>query len=737
MNTTRFTSKPQKASTTQKAKVEKDPKFPTNPQKFLTLSLKPNMHFTFSILLLLLFPSLCFSSLTELPALMAMKASLDPQNQFLTSWTPHSEPCRPCDQYLSSREGSLGPNTPAVGGLKSLTGLYLHFNALSGKIPKEIARLNQLSDLYLNVNNLSGGIPREIGNMPNLQVLQLCYNKLTGGLPTQLGDLKRLSVLAVQSNQLTGAIPASLGELGTLTRLDLSFNSFFGPIPARLAHAPMLQVLDVRSNSLSGNIPLALKRLNGGFQYENNPSLCGVGFSGLKVCTATTTRNPNKPQPFEPGNFSAKNLPDSPTAKEIPESANLESNCSQTHCSRASKSQQIGIVFGLYLVSLSSHGIVAKNRKLGVLWTLRIAGLVLTRQRNILTGVDPLAKGSAGYSQEVLESFMFNLEEVERATQSFSEGNLLRKSNFSAIYKGILRDGSVVAINCISKTSCKPDEAEFLKGLKILPSLKHENLVRLRGFCCSKGRGEWFLIYDFVPNESLLQYLDIKVGSGEVLEWSTRVSIITGIAKGIGYLHGSMGNKPAIVHQTISAEKVLIDSHYNPLLSDSGLHKLLADDIVFSMLKASAAMGYLAPEYTITGRFTAKSDIYAFGMIVFQILSGKRKITQVNRQGAEAGRFEDFIDANLEGNFSESEATKLGRLALLCTQESPSYRPSIENVVKELNFFHLNLDTHGSNFIALAKKKERELRVPVNAVVHSTERVQSTQVLLLRKRPDA
>ncbi|KAL6290040.1 hypothetical protein ACE6H2_007550 [Prunus campanulata] len=632
------------------------------------------MHFTFSVLLLLLFPSLCFSSLTELPALMAMKASLDPQNQFLTSWTPHSEPCSGAFEGVACNEQGLVTNIslqgkglwgqipPAVGGLKSLTGLYLHFNALSGKIPKEIARLNQLSDLYLNVNNLSGGIPREIGNMPNLQVLQLCYNKLTGGLPTQLGDLKRLSVLAVQSNQLTGAIPASL----------------------------------------------ALKRLNGGFQYENNPSLCGVGFSGLKVCTATNTRNPNKPQPFEPGNFSAKNLPDSPTAREIPESANLQSNCSQTHCSRASKSQQIGIVFGVIgvIAALAVSGLFTfswyRRRKQRIGSTLDTSDSRLSTDQakevykknasplinlEYSNGWDPLAKGSAGYSQEVLESFMFNLEEVERATQSFSEGNLLRKSNFSAIYKGILRDGSVVAINCISKTSCKPDEAEFLKGLKILTSLKHENLVRLRGFCCSKGRGEWFLIYDFVPNESLLQYLDINVGSGEVLEWSTRVSIITGISKGIGYLHGSMGNKPAIVHQTISAEKVLIDSHYNPLLSDSGLHKLLADDIVFSMLKASAAMGYLAPEYATTGRFTAKSDIYAFGMIVFQILSGKRKITQVNRQGAEAGRFEDFIDANLEGNFSESEATELGRLALLCTQESPSYRPSIENVMKELSGF--------------------------------------------------
>lgn len=116
---------------------------------------------------------------------------------------------------------------------------------------------------------------------------------------------------------------------------------------------------------------------------------------------------------------------------------------------------------------------------------------------------------------------------------------------------------------------------------------------------------------------------------------------------GIGYLHGKKGNKCALVHQNISAEKVLIDQHYNPLLADSGLHKLLADDIVFSTLKATAAMGYLAPEYTTTGRFTEKSDVYAFGKIIFQILSGKRKIAPLNRHGNEAGRFEDFIEMTI------------------------------------------------------------------------------------------
>ncbi|KAH7519588.1 hypothetical protein FEM48_Zijuj08G0052900 [Ziziphus jujuba var. spinosa] len=667
--------------------------------------------------ILLFFPLLSVSSRTELPTLMAMKASLDPQNQFLTSWTPHSDPCSGAFEGVACNElgrvvnislqgkGLWGQIPGAVAELKSLTGLYLHFNSLSGKIPKEITNLSELSDLYLNVNNLSGEIPPGIGSMPNLQVLQLCYNRLTGSVPTQLGHLKKLNVLALQYNQLAGAIPASLGELGSLTRLDLSYNSLFSSIPAKLADAPMLEVLDIRNNSLSGNVPPALKRLNGGFQYGNNPSLCGVGFPGLNVCTASHSQNGSRPEPFEPINFS----PDSSrnvSMKDIPESANLHSNCSRSHCSKTSKSPQIGVVMGVVGV-LSTFAVTGlftfswyrrRKQKIGSALDTSDSRLSTDQIKEVSrrsasplisleysNGWDPLARGGSGFSQEVLESFMYNLEEVERATQCFSEVNLLGKNNFSAIYKGILRDGSVVAVKCIAKTSCKSDEAEFLKGLKILTSLKHENLVRLRGFCCSRGRGECFLIYDFVPNGSLLHYLDIKGHSGMTLEWSTRVSIIHGIAKGIVYLHGNKGNKSAIVHQNLSAEKVLLDAYYKAMVSDPGLHKLLADDIVFSMLKASAAKGYLAPEYTATGRFTVKSDVYAFGMIVFQILSGKQKITQSIRQGAESCRFEEFIDSNLKGKFSESEAAKLGIIALLCTHESPNHRPSMENVMQEVS----------------------------------------------------
>ncbi|KAJ4844038.1 hypothetical protein Tsubulata_024674 [Turnera subulata] len=650
----------------------------------------------------------------ELRALMDMKAALDPEDKYLSSWTIDGNPCGGSFQGVACNEkgqvanislqgkGLNGKLSPAIAGLKHLTGLYLHYNSLYGEVPGEIGNLTELSDLYLNMNNLSGEIPPEVGNMGNLQVLQLCYNQFTGSIPTQLGSLKKLNVLALQSNQLSGAIPASLGDLIVLMRLDLSFNRFFGSIPAKLADAPLLEVLDIRNNSFSGNVPLALKRLNDGFLYANNLGLCGSGFMSLKACNASGL-NPSRPEAYGAGVTGV-------TTREIPLTADLRLPCNQTRCSSSSKSHPASVVFGTVVVTIALSAVAIliftqyrrRKQKLATSGEISDSKLSTDQAKGVYrkngsplisleypNGWDPLADGRKfnGYEQEAFQNYKFNLEEVETATQYFSEVNLLGKSNFSATYRGILRDGSTVAIKSISKTSCKSEEAEFLKGLNVLTSLRHENLVRLRGFCCSRARGECFLIYDFVPNGNLLRYLDVKDGDGHVLEWSTRVSIVKGIAKGIAYLHSYKANKPALVHQNITAEKVLIDQRCNPLLADSGLQNLLTNDIVYSALKASAAMGYLAPEYTTTGRFTDKSDVYAFGVIVFQVLSGKRKVTNFVRLGAEACRFHDYIDPNLHGRFFEYEAAKLARIAWLCTHECPIERPSMEAVVHELGNF--------------------------------------------------
>lgn len=662
-------------------------------------------------------PLLCFTLLLlmhtsitignpELAALMELKSALDPQDHFLSSWSSEGDPCNGSFEGVACNgegkvvnislqgKGLTGYIAPAVAQLRSLTGLYLHYNAISGRIPSEVGSLRELTDLYLNENNLSGSIPDAIGTMAALQVLQLCCNQLTGSIPTQLGLLQRLDVLVLKANRLTGAIPASLGDLTQLTRLDLSFNELFGSIPLKLAQAPELQVLDLRNNSLSGVVPSDLKRLNGGFQYGNNMDLCGTGFSSLRVCTSADVHDPDRPEPY--------GLQDHPL------SADVNAHCNKTHCPNSSKSSTVAVAIGISAVAIASiiTGVVAvswyhhQKRKLGTAasgvsdhrvsvdhpkdpYRRSVSPLVSLEYSN---GWDPLADGRSGvgFSEEVSQSFRFNLEEVESATQYFSEVNLLGRRNLSATYKGMLRDGTAVVVKSISKTSCRTEEAEFLKGLKLLALLRHENLVRLRGFCCSTGRGECFLVYNFVTNGKLSQYLDVKGDDkGRVLDWPTRVSIIKGIAKGIEYLHSSRANKPSLVHQNISADRILMDDRFNPLITGSGLHNLLADDVIFSTLKASAAMGYLAPEYTTIGRFTEKSDIYAFGVVLFQVLTGKKAIAQLQAV-AEAGDLDKLIDQNLQGNFSRTEAAKLTDIAMVCTSEAPNERPAMQLVAQEL-----------------------------------------------------
>ncbi|XP_062202918.1 brassinosteroid LRR receptor kinase BRL3-like isoform X2 [Phragmites australis] len=543
-------------------------------------------------------------------------------------------------------------------------------------------------------------------------VVQLCYNQLTGSIPTQLGNLSRLTVLALKSNRLNGAIPASLGDLPLLTRLDLSFNDLFGSIPVKLAQLHQLVALDVRNNSLTGSVPAELAaKLQAGFQYGNNSDLCGAGLPALRPCTPSDLIDPDRPQPFSAGIAPQVTPGDS-------------SDCgghgrrSGSRCGPSTKALVAVVVIAVALLAATAAGLFAFSWRR---WRRqRIAGgsppvsggrcstdaahaaKVSSARKSASSALasleysnawDPLADGRGGaagfgFSQEVSQSLQrLSTEEVESATRYFSELNLLGKrkkaGGFAATYRGTLRDGTPVAVKRLGKTCCRQEEAEFLQGLKLLSELRHDNVVALRGFCCSRARGECFLVYDFVPNGSLSQFLDVDDAGagGRVLEWSTRISIIKGIAKGIEYLHSTGPNKPPLVHQNISADKVLLDYTYRPLISGCGLHKLLVDDLVFSTLKASAAMGYLAPEYTTIGRFSEKSDVYTFGVIVLQILTGKRKTMQLPVESIDV---EELIDGNLQGSYSTAHASKLAKIASVCTGENPDQRPTMAELLQEL-----------------------------------------------------
>ncbi|KAG2576362.1 LRR receptor kinase BAK1-like [Panicum virgatum] len=649
----------------------------------------------------------------EVDALMELKAALDPSGRALASWAGGGDPCGRGDYFEGvscdargrvaaialQGKGLAGTVPPALAMLPGLTGLYLHYNDLRGDIPRELAGLPDLAELYLGVNNLSGAIPAELGRLRSLQVLQLGYNQLSGSIPTQLGRLKKLTVLALQSNQLTGAIPASLGDLPALTRLDLSSNQLFGSIPSKLAEIPQLLTLDLRNNTLSGSVPSGLKKLHEGFHYENNSELCGAQFDSLKACP--DDGNDDGKMPHKPESTSVK-------PQQIQKTADLNRNCDTGGCSRSSTLSAGAVIAGTIIIvaGAAACGLSVfswhrrQKQKVGssvehLEGRLSLDQSKETCQRSASSlinveyssGWDTSSEGSqhgVRLSSEGSPSVRFNLEEVECATQYFSDVNLLGKSNFAATYKGIMRDGSVVAVKSINKSSCKSEEADFLKGLRMLTSLRHDNLVGLRGFCRSRARGECFLVYEFMANGSLSQYLDVKEGDATVLDWATRVSIIKGIAKGIDYLHSSKPHKPPLVHQSISADKVLLDHLFTPRLAGAGLHKLLADDVVFSSLKDSAAMGYLSPEYTTTGRSTDKSDVYAFGVVVLQALTGRRAVSSHLRLGAESGRLDDLVDPRLGGRFSRAEAAKLAGVALLCTAEAPAQRPAMAAVLQQL-----------------------------------------------------
>lgn len=297
-----------------------------------------------------------------------------------------------------------------------------------------------------------------------------------------------------------------------------------------------------------------LKKLNGRFQFENNTGLCGVDFPSLRACSAFDDANIEFKQP--PGEIDT----DKSSIHNISESVYLKRHCNQTHCHKSSsKLPQVALISSVITVTITliGAGLLTffryRRRKQKISNTAEFSeGRLSTDQQKDFRASplvslaytkewDPLgdSRNGAEFSQEphlfvVNSSFRFNLEDIESATQCFSEANLLSRNSFTSVFKGVLRDGSPVAIRSINISSCKNEEVEFMNGLKLLSSLSHENLVKLRGFCCSRGRGECFLIYDFASKGKLSNFLDLQEHkTNQVLDWPARMSIIKGIAKGL------------------------------------------------------------------------------------------------------------------------------------------------------------------------------------------------------------
>ncbi|XP_002982704.2 cysteine-rich receptor-like protein kinase 2 [Selaginella moellendorffii] len=281
---------------------------------------------------------------------------------------------------------------------------------------------------------------------------------------------------------------------------------------------------------------------------------------------------------------------------------------------------------------------------------------------------------------------IFSYHALKTATNSFSDDNKLGQGGFGVVYKGTLPDGRRIAIKRLTTQSQKGKQ-EFLNEVKLVSSVQHRNLVKLYG-CCTE-ESERLLVYELLENNSLSRVL---FQGNLCLSWEQRYNVILGVARGLAYLHEDSQVK--IIHRDIKAGNVLLDEKFEAKIADFGLARLYSDERSINT-QIAGTLGYMAPEYALHGHLTDKADVFSFGILSLEIVSGRRS-TDLNQpierqyllewawKSHERNEQLDLVDAGLNTvppSFDKEQAIRVICVGLLCTQATPSQRPSMSRVV--------------------------------------------------------
>ncbi|KAI4312068.1 hypothetical protein MLD38_036923 [Melastoma candidum] len=292
----------------------------------------------------------------------------------------------------------------------------------------------------------------------------------------------------------------------------------------------------------------------------------------------------------------------------------------------------------------------------------------------------------------MVESLQFNLDVITEATENFSDAKKLGQGGFGSVYLGKLPNGQEIAVKRLAMNSGQ-GELEFKNEVVLLARLQHRNLVRLLGFCLEGD--ERLLVYEFVPNSSLDQFIFDPIKRA-CLDWDTRYKIIMGIARGLLYLHED--SRLRIIHRDLKASNILLDAVMSPKVSDFGMARLFElDQTQADTNRIVGTYGYMAPEYVLHGHFSLKSDVFSFGVLVLEIVSGKKNNDMSGRPRGEPeilishvwrswreGKISDIIDPLVAPGYS-TNILRCIHIGLLCVQENMSSRPTMDSVVVMLN----------------------------------------------------
>ncbi|SPT17461.1 unnamed protein product [Triticum aestivum] len=317
---------------------------------------------------------------------------------------------------------------------------------------------------------------------------------------------------------------------------------------------------------------------------------------------------------------------------------------------------------------------------------------LLWRRRRPLAEANQPYPGYSAKAEDIesVDSMLIDISTLRAATGDFAETNKLGEGGFGAVYKGTLPDGEEIAVKRLSKSSAQGVE-ELKNELALVAKLKHKNLVRLVGVCLEQQ--ERLLVYEFLPNRSLDKIL-FDTEKREQLDWGKRYKIIHGIARGLQYLHEDSQLK--VVHRDLKASNILLDTNMNPKISDFGLARLFGRDQTQAVTsRVVGTYGYMAPEYVMRGNYSVKSDAFSFGVMVLEIVTGRKNNDCYNSQQSEdllttiwehwtAGTVLATVDPSISSSFSESDVRRCVHVGLLCVQGNPADRPVMSSVVMML-----------------------------------------------------
>eukprot|EP00850_Spirogloea_muscicola_P000441 SM000002S05521 [mRNA] locus=s2:483887:487358:+ [translate_table: standard] len=455
----------------------------------------------------------------------------------------------------------------------------------------------------------------------------------------------------------------------------LDQNNLSGSIPTSLNNLP-LQNLSVAYNNLSGPVPIngTLSKL-GSLPFVGNPNLCG-GSIGLKLCPGEKLSPP--PPPVAP-----------PTAAPSPAPA-----------SSGGGSGSIGAVVG------AAVGAIVAAIGLSIL-----VYCYMRKRKPLLEEDVEYGHFDKDPDTHLGQLKRYAFKDLYAACNAFDEKNVLGKGGFGKVYKGKLDNGTLVAVKRLKKERNAGGEVQFQTEVGLIGKAVHRTLLKLHGFCTTQN--ERLLVYPFMSNGSVASRLQEREASQPPLDWSTRKKIAIGAARGLAYLHDNCGDK--IVHRDVKVQSskhslrtvvlldagskhILLDDDYEAVVGDFGLAKLMDFKETHVTTAVRGTIGHIAPEYLSTGKSSEKTDVFGYGVMLLELMTGQRAFDLARiaiykdamlldwvKKLLREGQIHQLVDKDLkEGEYNVVDVEQMIQVALLCTQGTPDDRPKMAECVRML-----------------------------------------------------